>query len=102
MKETKELVVFAAKLVRQTLEAMKDGFQLQDIALFLDEAMDAPAAISGINEIKGEFQAATVQDINGLMAEVKTILAPEIEDEVLLETVILALNTIFMAIKLRK
>jgi hypothetical protein len=102
MKETKELVLFAAKVLRQVLEASKDGFQLQDIALFLDEAMDAPAAIAGINHISQEFKDASVSDINTLMANVKAILADQIEDEVLLETVILSLNAIFMAIKLRK
>ena len=100
MKETKEITLFFAKLAKQSLQSFDDGFQLTDVAAFLDEAMDAPAAFTGLDKCKEEIAVATVGQIHALLDEVKAILDPEFESEVVLEAIISGLKAMFFAIKL--
>lgn len=100
MKETKEITLFFAKLAKQSLQSFEDGFQLTDVAAFLDEAMEAPAAFTGLDACKDEIAFATVNDIHALLDEVKAILDPEFESEVVLEAIISGLKAMFFAIKL--
>ena len=66
LKETGELVDLMFKVGGQAIEAFKDGFQPADLAKFLDEAMDAPAAIRGINAIGPEAASASLDDVDKL------------------------------------
>lgn len=100
MKETKEITLFFAKLAKQSLQSFEDGFQLQDIAAFLDEAMTAPTAFTGLDQCKDELAMATVTDIHALLDEVKSILDPEFDSEEVLEAIIAGLKAMFFAIKL--
>jgi hypothetical protein len=100
MKETREITVFVAKVIRQSLESFADGFQFSDIASFLDEAMDAPKAFTGLDQCKAELQSASLQDIHKLVDEVKEILSSEFDNEVVLEAIISAVKAMFFAIKL--
>ncbi len=97
MKETKELAVVVAKLIRQSLESFQDGFDVTDIASFLDEAMDVPVALTGLKAIQGEFVNATPNDIDDIAIEIADILSSEVKNEMLLETIASAIKTILLA-----
>lgn len=97
MKETKELAVVVAKLIRQSLESFQDGFDVTDIASFLDEAMDVPVALTGLKAIQGEFANATPNDIDDIAIEIADILSSEVKNEMLLETIASAIKTILLA-----
>ena len=97
MKETKELAVVVAKLIRQSLESFQDGFDVTDIASFLDEAMDVPVALTGLKAIQGEFANATPNDIDDIAIEIADILSSEVKNEMLLETIASAIKTVLLA-----
>lgn len=97
MKETKELAVVIAKLIRQSLESFQDGFDVTDIASFLDEAMDVPVALTGLKAIQGEFANATPNDIDDIAIEIADILSSEVKNEMLLETIASAIKTVLLA-----
>ena len=97
MKETKELAVVIAKLIRQSLESFQDGFDVTDIASFLDEAMDVPVALTGLKAIQGEFANATPIDIDDIAIEIADILSSEVKNEMLLETIASAIKTVLLA-----
>lgn len=97
MKETKELAVVVAKLIRQSLESFQDGFDVTDIASFLDEAMDVPVALTGLKAIQGEFANATPNDIDDIAIEIADILSTEVKNEMLLETIASAIKTVLLA-----
>jgi hypothetical protein len=59
IKEAKELLRGVNKLVLIFLKEFKDGFQMEDIVtIFTKLALDKElrSAISGLDELKGEFQ----------------------------------------------
>lgn len=97
MKETKELAVVIAKLIRQSLESFQDGFDVTDIASFLDEAMDVPVALTGLKAVQGEFANATPNDIDDIAIEIADILSSEVKNEMLLETIASAIKTVLLA-----
>ena len=94
MKESQELFVIIAKLIRQSLESFQDGFQVTDIASFLDEAMDVPTALTGLKAVKNEFANATPDDIEDIVSDVTFELSNEVKDQMLLSAIGSALGVV--------
>ncbi len=72
VKESKELVVFAAKLVSSCEKAASDGIQLADSLKLIDPLMAAPAALLGIDKVIPEFSdldPVEAEELKGAIAE---------------------------------
>lgn len=66
MKETSELVNSVFDTAAQAVESFADGFQLTDVAQFLDEAVDWPAAVNGLNAMGAEAKSITVEEVDAI------------------------------------
>lgn len=66
MKETTELVNSLFDTTAQAVESFSDGFQLTDIASFLDEAVDWPAAVNGLAAMGEEAKSAGLVQVDAL------------------------------------
>lgn len=66
MKETSELVNSVFDTTAQAVESFADGFQLTDVAQFLDEAVDWPAAVNGLNAMGSEAKVITVEQVDAI------------------------------------
>lgn len=96
MKETRELLVFLTKIILKTIENSKDGFKLAELLTYIENITDAPEAFGGIKLIKSELQGATSQDIYTLANSVRELVSKQVDDELLVETVISALTTLLL------
>jgi len=96
MKETKELLVFLTKIILKTVENSKDGFKLAELLTYIENIQDAPAAFGGIKLIKSELKGATSEDIYTLTGSVRDLVSAEVEDELLVETIISALSSLLL------
>ena len=72
MKETAELVNSVFDTAAQAVESFADGFQLTDVAQFLDEAVDWPAAVNGLNAMGKEATAIGIEQVDQLFAGQRT------------------------------
>lgn len=97
MKETNELLVFLTQIILKTIHNQKDGFQLGDLLTYIENIKDAPQAFTGLKAIKGEFEAASTEEVKGLVSSVKAVIVekePNI-DTLLLEALVSSLTTLF-------
>lgn len=96
MKETQELVTFLTKIILKTIENQKDGFQLQDLLTYITELKDAPAAFTGLGNIKTEFELAKPTDIYSLTDQIRRLVAASVTDPLLIETIVSATTTVLL------
>lgn len=66
MKETTELVNSLFDTTSQAVQSFADGFQLTDVAQFLDEAVDWPAAVNGLAAMGEEAKSANLAQVDNL------------------------------------
>ena len=82
IQETKEVVVFLAKLASAADAATRNGLGFDDIGLFITPLMDAPKALEGLDQAKMELadmDDAEVAELNKAVAEALDLADDKVE-----------------------
>lgn len=95
LKETNEFTTSLVNTFAQGVESFGDGFQITDVADFVDEALSWEQAIRGISSFKDEAAKAKPEDIEAMFAPHLTRMKEAGLNEVLAGAIVTNLKGIY-------